>query len=147
MLLSVICYLPNSRWAITVLKFLQPDADWRHSPLHEASRKLSRSEFIKCPAAASEKERCEFIYWTKVQCGWIICEFTSHSTVFQLNKVDGGVVMKRCSLWNLVNGWKDFRLKRCSNLGPLSLRPELNQLSYVELLWTKVETLHEMYLQ
>ena len=35
--------------------------------------------------------------------GWMICDFTSFSTVFQSYQEDGWVIMKGCVQWNSVN--------------------------------------------
>ena len=43
--------------------------------------------------------------------GWMVCNFTPFSTVFQSYQEDGWVIMKDCVQWNLVYGWKDYRLK------------------------------------
>ena len=51
--------------------------------------------------------------------GWIICDFTSFSTVFQLYQDDYWVIMKDCVQWNLVYSWEDSRLERGSNPGRL----------------------------
>ena len=34
--------------------------------------------------------------------GWVTCDFTSCSTVFQLHRDDGWVIMKGCVQWNPV---------------------------------------------
>ena len=51
--------------------------------------------------------------------GWIICDLTSFSTVFQSYQDDRWMIMKRCVQWKPVYGWKDFFFKRVSNQGPL----------------------------
>ena len=51
--------------------------------------------------------------------GWMTCDFTSFSTVFQSHQEDFWMIMKGCVQWNLVYGWKDFLLKRGLNLGLL----------------------------
>ena len=40
--------------------------------------------------------------------GWMICDFTSLSTVFKLYQDDGRMIMKACVQWNHVYGWEDF---------------------------------------
>ena len=51
--------------------------------------------------------------------GVMACNFTSFSTVFQSYQDDVRVMMKGCVQWNLVYGWKVFRLKRGLNPGLL----------------------------
>ena len=51
--------------------------------------------------------------------GWMAYDFTSFSTVFRSCQSDVRVIMKDYVQWNLINGWKDFLLKRASNPGPL----------------------------
>ena len=36
--------------------------------------------------------------------GWMICNFTSFSTVFQSNQDDGRMIMKDCVQWDPVYG-------------------------------------------
>ena len=36
--------------------------------------------------------------------GWMICDFTSYSTVFQSYQDDGRMIMKGCKQWNPVYG-------------------------------------------
>ena len=36
--------------------------------------------------------------------GWMVCDFTSFSTVFQSYQDDGQMIMKRCVQWNPVYG-------------------------------------------
>ena len=36
--------------------------------------------------------------------GWMTCDFTSFSTVFQLNQDDGRLIMKGCVQWSSVYG-------------------------------------------
>ena len=50
---------------------------------------------------------------------WMTCDFTSFSTVFQLYQDNDRMIMTGCVQWNLVYGWKDSRLERGSNPGPL----------------------------
>ena len=50
--------------------------------------------------------------------GWMTCELTSLSTVFHLYPDDGKMISKVFVKWNVYN-WKEFHLKRDSNLGPL----------------------------
>ena len=45
--------------------------------------------------------------------GWLICDFKSFSTVFQLYQDDGWMTTKDCARRN---AWEDFRLKRDSDL-------------------------------
>ena len=54
------------------------------------------------------------------------CDFASFSTVFQSYQDDGSMIMKRFVQWNLVYGWKDYRLERGSNPGPLDLYTSRN---------------------
>ena len=44
------------------------------------------------------------LHWTKWMDGWMICDFTSFSTVFQSYQDDGQMIMKGCVQWNLVYG-------------------------------------------
>ena len=43
--------------------------------------------------------------------GWMTCDFTSFSTVFQLYQDDGRMIMKGCVQWNPVYDSKDPRLR------------------------------------
>ena len=58
------------------------------------------------------------------------CDFTSFSSVFQSYKDDAMVTMKGCVQWNLVHGWKDFRLKRYLNKNRKLSRPAINPYIY-----------------
>ena len=49
---------------------------------------------------------------------WITCDFMSFSTVFQWYQDDGRVIMKGRAQRTRYN-WKDLRLRRASNPGPL----------------------------
>ena len=40
--------------------------------------------------------------------GWMTCDFTSFSTVFQSYQDDGRMIMKRCVQWSSVYIWEDF---------------------------------------
>ena len=40
--------------------------------------------------------------------GWMICDFTSFSTVFQSYQDDGRMITKGCEQWNPVDGIEDF---------------------------------------
>ena len=40
--------------------------------------------------------------------GWMTCDFTSFSTVFQSYQDDGQIIMKGCVQWNSVDGWENF---------------------------------------
>ena len=40
--------------------------------------------------------------------GWLICNFTSFSTVFQSYQDDRRLIMKGCVQWNSVYGWEYF---------------------------------------
>ena len=47
--------------------------------------------------------------------GWMTCNFTSYSTIFQLYHDDGRMIMKDCVQWNL------FRVERISSQAGLEL--------------------------
>ena len=47
-----------------------------------------------------------------LQYGWLICTFTSFSTVLQSYQDNGWKIMKDCVQWNPVYGWEDFALSR-----------------------------------
>ena len=51
--------------------------------------------------------------------GWIICDFTSYSTVFQLYQDDDRMIMKGFVQWNPIYSRGDSRLERGSIPGPL----------------------------
>ena len=40
--------------------------------------------------------------------GWMTCDFTSFSTVFQSYQYDGRLILKGCEQWNSVFGWEDI---------------------------------------
>ena len=40
--------------------------------------------------------------------GWMTCDFTSFSTVFQSYQDDGRLIMKSCVQWSSVYGCEDF---------------------------------------
>ena len=48
--------------------------------------------------------------------GWLTCNFTSFSIVFQSYQDDGWVLMKGSAQWNLLYSQKDFCFKRGSKL-------------------------------
>ena len=83
-----------------------------------------------CTFRRSNFERLIFPF---LKDGWT-CNFTSfQSTVFQSYQDDGRVIMKGCVQWNPVYDWKDLRLRRGSNPGPLVSRPALKLRSFVPL--------------
>ena len=55
----------------------------------------------------------------QVMGAWMICDFTSFATEFQLFYNDGMIIRKGCVQKNPVHGWKDFRLQQGSNPDPL----------------------------
>ena len=61
---------------------------------------------------------------------WMTCDFIAFLTVFQLYSVDGKVIMimKDYVQWNLIYGWKDFRINQgfffFLNLGPLDYQKQ-----------------------
>ena len=61
--------------------------------------------------------------------GWIFCEFTSISIVFHSYQDDGLMIVKGSVQWNLVYGWKVFRLKRGSK--PKIARSVGQRLTYL----------------
>ena len=44
----------------------------------------------------------------KTKDGWMICDFTSFSTVFKSYQEIGQMIMKSCVQWKPVYGWQDF---------------------------------------
>ena len=50
------------------------------------------------------------------------CDFTSFSTVVLSYQDDGQVIMKSSVQWNNVYDYKDLRITRGSNMGPLDQR-------------------------
>ena len=40
--------------------------------------------------------------------GWMTCDFTSFSTIFQSYQDDGRLIMKGCMHWNFVYGREDL---------------------------------------
>ena len=64
--------------------------------------------------------------------GWMICDFTSFSTLFQSYQENGRMIVKDCVQWNPIR-LKRFRLKRDSDLRP----PELNLLGYRGSAWKR----------
>ena len=61
--------------------------------------------------------------------GWVTCDFTPFSTVFQSYQDYGRMIMKDCVQWNPVYGWKDFRLEQGSSPGRYISRQALSLLS------------------
>ena len=51
--------------------------------------------------------------------GWMTCDFTSFSTVFQSYQADGRLIMKGYVQWNPFLRLRRFRLNGGSNSGPL----------------------------
>ena len=62
--------------------------------------------------------------------GWMACNFTFFSTVFQSNQDNGRMTMKGCVQWDPVYCWKDFCLERGLNPDCLISKPILNLLNY-----------------
>ena len=61
---------------------------------------------------------------------WMICNFTSFSTVFQSYQDDGRMKMKGCVQWNPIYGYEDFASSEARTRGCSISRPALNPLSY-----------------
>ena len=53
------------------------------------------------PPVRSEIHSLKLSVWAD---GWMTCEFTSFSTVFQSYQDDGSLIMKGCVQWNSVYG-------------------------------------------
>ena len=49
---------------------------------------------------------------------------------------------EECMQWDLVYGWKDFRLKRCSNPGPLDQKVNVSPTELPGLLYGQIPTVH-----
>ena len=75
-----------------------------------ASTLIRRHFGTKCPLGKAPSYRHTID-------GWITCDFTSFSTVFQSYQDDGQMIMKGCVQWNSVYGVRlsRFRLERGSN--------------------------------
>ena len=50
--------------------------------------------------------------WNGWMDGWMTCDFTSFSTVFQSYQDDGRLIMKGCVQWNSVYDWEDVASNR-----------------------------------
>ena len=62
--------------------------------------------------------------------GWIICDFTSFSSVFEPHQDDGWVIIRDCVQWNPVYDLKDPLLKGARTRDHLNSRPELSTLRF-----------------
>ena len=76
--------------------------------------------------------------------GWMACDFTPSSTVFQPYQDDGIVVMKGCAQRNFVTTEKTFRLQRVSNPSPTG---QLSKRKYDtrHIVFTKRSTGYETF--
>ena len=67
--------------------------------------------FVQLEEDKTTKTRCPFFifhnptsFGVTLNDGWMICDFTSFSTVFQSYQDDGRMIMKGCVQWNPVYG-------------------------------------------
>ena len=63
--------------------------------------------------------------------GWITCDFTSFSTVFQSYQDDVWMIMKGCVQWNSVYGWEDFTSSEDRTRSAWSVSQRLTQCFFL----------------
>ena len=71
---------------------------------YSALQKGANTFFKSIPNMKSKQNRYEL----PLLDGWMTCDFTSFSSVFQSYQDDGQMIMKGCVQWNPVYGWEDF---------------------------------------